>query len=430
MSTLALHGGAPVRTVPFPAHVTVGEEEKRALAEVVDSGCLSKYLGAWHPQFYGGEQVRSLEREWAEYFGARHAVAVNSCTSGLICALGAAGISPGDEVIVTPYTMSATATAILIWGGIPVFADVEPDHFCLDPASVERRITKKTRAIMAVDLFGQPMDAAALRSLAEVHGLALLEDAAQAPGALLGGRSAGTLGHAGVFSLNYHKHIHCGEGGVIVTDDDDLAERCRLIRNHAEAVVEAKGVSRLANMVGFNFRMTELEAAVARCQLKKLGGLLARRLDNVRSIEARLGDLPALTMPRVRPGAEHAYYVHACLFDEAVAGVPRDAFVAALRAELPHHALREEEGVKVGCGYVRPLYLQPLFQQRIAFGAGGFPFTLGQTDYGKGLCPVCEQLHEKSLLTHEFILPSMESEDLEDVCAAFEKVWELRKEIL
>ncbi|MBU1042431.1 MAG: DegT/DnrJ/EryC1/StrS family aminotransferase [Proteobacteria bacterium] len=429
MTTLAIHGGEPVRTKPFPAYVTVGKEEKQALAAVIDSGCLSKYLGVWHEQFLGGEQVRALEAEWAAYFGARHAVAVNSCTSGLICAVGAVGISPGDEVIVTPYTMSATATAILVWGGIPVFADVEPGYYCLDPKDVERKITPRTRAIMAVDIFGQPIDAPALQDLAERHRLTLIEDTAQAPGAKLDGRHTGTLGHMGVFSLNYHKHIHCGEGGIILTDDDRLAERCQLIRNHAEAVVEAKGVTELANMVGFNFRMTELEAAVARCQLRKLDGLLKRRLANVRLFEERVAHIPAISAPRLRPDASHAYYVHACRFDAEVAGVPRDAFINAVRAELPHHELRRAEGVKLGCGYVRPLYLQPLFQKRIAFGAGGYPFSLGEQDYAKGLCPVCEGLHERELFTHEFMLPSMTEVDIDDVGQAFDKVWSLRHEL-
>lgn len=429
MTALAIHGGTPVRTKPFPAHVTVGEEEKQALSAVIDSGCLSKYLGVWHEQFLGGEQVRALEAEWAAHFGARHAVAVNSCTSGLICAVGAAGVGPGDEVIVTPYTMSATATAILVWGGIPVFADVEPEYFCLAPQSVAQKITPRTRAIMAVDLFGQPMDAPALRALADRHGLTLIEDTAQAPGATLGGRFAGTLGHIGVFSLNYHKHIHCGEGGVIVTDDERLAGRCQLIRNHAEAVVEAKGELDLRNMVGFNFRMTELEAAVARCQLRKLDGLLKRRLANVRLFEEHVARIPAIIPPQVRPGASHAYYVHACRFDEAAAGVTRSAFINAVRAELPHHELRQAEGVKLGSGYVRPLYLQPLFQKRIAFGARGYPFTLGAPDYAKGLCPVCERLHGRELFTHEFMLPGMAEADIEDVGRAFEKVWALRHEL-
>jgi dTDP-4-amino-4,6-dideoxygalactose transaminase len=201
---LALHGGKPVRTKPFPAYVTVGAEEKEAVCRVIDSGVLSRYLGAWHEQFMGGDEVQALEREWAAYYGVKHAVAVNSATSGLICALGAAGIGPGDEVIVGPWSMSISATAPLFYGAIPVFADVEADCFCLDPADVERKITSKTKAILVVDLFGQPYDAPRINALAAKHGLTVIEDAAQAPGAMLQGKPAGTLGHMGVFSLNYH----------------------------------------------------------------------------------------------------------------------------------------------------------------------------------------------------------------------------------
>jgi dTDP-4-amino-4,6-dideoxygalactose transaminase len=423
---LAVHGGTPVRTKPFPAYVTAGEEEKKAVCAVIDSGCLSKYLGCWHEQFMGGVQVRALEEEWAAHFGARHAIAVNSCTSGLYCAVGAAGVEPGDEVIVSPYTMSASATAPLVYGGIPVFADIEEDCFCLDPASIEARITSRTKAIVVVDIFGQPYDAGPINALAAKYGLTVIEDTAQAPGAKLDGRFAGTLGHMGVFSLNYHKHIHSGEGGVIVTDDDALAEKCRLIRNHAEAVVEAKGVTDLVNMVGFNYRMTEIEAAIARCQLKKLTALNEKRLENVRYFEERITSIPAIRVPKVRPGAEHVYYVHACRFDEEMAGVSRNAFIGAVRAELPHHFLREQEGVKLGAGYVRPLYLQPMFQKRVAFGSKGYPFSLGNPDYSQGQCPVCERMHFEELFTHEFVLPSMESADIEDVLLAFHKVWEQR----
>jgi dTDP-4-amino-4,6-dideoxygalactose transaminase len=427
MAKLALLGGSPVRTHPFPAHVTAGENEKEAVRRVIDSGVLSRYLGAWHEQFMGGDEVRALERKWAAYYGVKHAVAVNSASSGLICALGAAGIGPGDEVIVTPWSMSISATAPLFYGAIPVFADVEPDRFCLDPADVARNITSKTKAIVVVDLFGQPYDADRINALAAKHGLTVIEDAAQAPGAMLQGKPAGTLGDMGVYSLNYHKHIHSGEGGVIVTNDDALAERLCLIRNHAEAVVEGKGVANLANMVGYNFRMTELDAAVARCQLPKLAKLNEKRLENVAYLEKGLKNIPCLTMPEVRPDARHVYYVHACRYDEHAAGIPASRFVEAVKAELPHFELREKEGTKLGAGYARPLYLLPLFQQKIAIGGKGWPFTLApERGYAQGLCPACENLHAGGVLTHEFMLPSMARADLDDVLKAFAKVWEGR----
>ncbi|MGB0744294.1 MAG: DegT/DnrJ/EryC1/StrS family aminotransferase [Opitutales bacterium] len=429
---LAINGGTPVRTKPFPAYVTVGEEEKVALSRVIDSGCLSKYLGAWHPQFMGGVEVRTLEEEWAEHFGAKHAIAVNSATSGLYCAVGAAGLEPGDEVIVSPYTMCASATAPIIYSAIPVFADVEPDCFCLSPSAVEKAITERTKAILAVDLFGQPYDADAINKIAQRHNLLVIEDTAQAPGARLNGRPAGNLADIGVFSLNYHKHIHCGEGGIIVTDDDELAERMCLIRNHAEAVMGPKGYTNLANMVGFNYRMTELEASVARCQLAKLPRLLEKRVHNAAYLGKALTEIPALTMPTARPGAEHVYYVHAGLFDEDIASVPRDIFIDAVRAELPCFELREQEGVKLASGYVKPLYLQPMFQSRIAFGSQGWPFTASttdQVDYSPGRCPVAEELWSKTLFTQEHMLPSLSEGDMDDVIAAFWKVWEHRSEL-
>lgn len=425
---LAINGGTPIRTKLFPPHRTIGQEEKDAVARVLDSGVLSKYLGCWHDDFYGGPEVKALEQEWATFFGARHAVAVNSCTSGLFCAVGAIGTEPGDEIIVPPYTMSATATAPLIYNAIPVFADIESDHFCLDPASIEDRITPRTRAIIVVDLFGHPYDAPAINALARKHNLLVIEDTAQAPGAAMNGRFAGLLGDIGVFSLNYHKHIHCGEGGIVVTDRDDLAERVRLIRNHAESVVEAKGETNLINMIGFNFRMTEMEAAVARCQLRKLPSLLDKRRRNCRYLEDRLSLLPALTMPQVRQGCEHAYYVHACKYDAAVSEVDRNAFVNAVKAELPPFAQREQEGVKLSAGYVRPLYRLPLYQQKIAYGSRGYPFSLreGGGNYNKGICPVAERMHETELFLHELMLPCLEKADLDDIAAAFDKVWQER----
>ena len=423
---LAIHGGDPVRRRPFPGYNVIGAEEKDAACRVLDSGVLSRFLGCWHDDFHGGPEVQQLEREWAVRFGVRHAIAA---TSGLYAAVGGVGVEPGDEVIVSPYTMSASATAAIVYGALPVFADIEPDCFCLDPASVEARITSRTKAIVVVDIFGQAYDADAINAIARKHGIAVIEDNAQAPGGGLHGRCAGVLGDVGVFSLNYHKHIHCGEGGVVVTDNDDIAERVRLIRNHAEAVVEAKGVSDLSNMVGFNYRMTELEAAIARCQLRKLDGLVAQRQRNVAYLENALSAYPAFTMPKVRRGASHVYYQHAILFDEVVAGVGRDQFIAAVKAELPVFERRESEGVKLGCGYVKPLYLQPMYQQRVAFGRGGFPFSLresGDPSYEKGICPVVERMHFSSLFTHEFMLPSMSADDMDDVVKAFDKVWQRR----
>jgi dTDP-4-amino-4,6-dideoxygalactose transaminase len=434
MSKLAINGGPKLRERKFPPYLTIGEEEQAAVKRVLDSGCLSRFLGCWHEDFFGGHEVRTLESEWAVYFGVKHAIAVNSATSGLYCAVGAAGVGPGDEVIVSPYTMSASAVAPLVYNAIPVFADIEADYFCLDPESVEARITEHTKAIIVVDIFGLPYDAKRINAIARKHNLLVIEDCAQAPGAKLNGKFAGTLGDIGVFSLNYHKHIHTGEGGIVVTDNDELADRVRLIRNHAESVVEAKGTASLVNMLGFNYRMTEVEAAIGREQLKKLPDLLRQRLENVAYITDKLAAIPGLEPAKLRPGSEHAYYVHALKFDQAVAGVHRNFFVDAVKAELAPIELRESEGVKVGGGYVKPIYWQPMFRDKIAYDKAGCPWTCeryqGNVSYAKGICPVVEKMHEDVLITHELMRPPMTRQDLDDAVGAFIKVWENRGELL
>lgn len=433
MSKLAIHGGKKVRNTLFPAYKPIGIEEEQVVMEVIRSGVLSRFLGTWHEDFYGGTQVRALEKEWAEYYGVKHAIALNSATSGLYCAVGAAGVGPGDEVIVSPYTMSASAAAVLVYNAIPVFADIEEDYFCLDPKSVEDRITPYTRAIVVVDIFGQPYDAERINEIARRHNLLVIEDAAQAPGAKYMGRYAGTLGDIGVYSLNYHKHIHTGEGGIVVTNNDELAERIRLIRNHAEAVVEGMGQTNLINMLGFNYRMTEIEAAIAREQLKKLDSILSKRQENVAYLNEKLSSISCLDMSPVREGCEHSYYVHPLKFKKDIAGVDRKTFVDAVRAELMPIENREGEGVNLGCGYVKPLYLEPLYQQRVVYGELGCPFTCphykGAVSYKLGICPVCERMHYEELITHEMIRPPMSKGDLDDVVQAFQKVWENRKEL-
>ena len=438
MGRLAINGGTSVRAHddPFPAYKPIGKEEEEAALRVVRSGALSKFIGAWdpkEPQFYGGPEILAFEKEWAAYFGVKHAVSMNSATSGLIASLGALGLEPGDEVIVTPYSMCISATAPLFYGAIPVFADVEPEFFCLDPASVERVITPRTKVILVVDLFGQSHDVDAINAIAKKHGLKVVADSAQIPAGKYKGKYAGTLSDIGVYSLNFHKHIHTGEGSLVVTNDDALAERLQLIRNHAETVVEDKGVSNIVNMVGQNYRLTELQAAIGREQLKKLDTLVDARIKNIAYIRERCQDMPGFRPAPERPDVRHVYYMQAFLYDEVATGVTRKKFFAAVKAELAPSKSQEEEGVLMGEGYVRPIYLLPIFQKQIAFGSKGFPFHSefykGVAHYEKGMCPVVERLHEKELITNDLMRPGMEKKDLDDVIDAFHKVYEHRGEL-
>ena len=434
MSDLALLGGNKVRQDVFPAYRVIGAEEEDAVIKVLRSGVLSKFLGVYHKDFYGGPVVRALEEEWADYFEIKHAIAVNSATSGLYCAVAAANIGPGDEVIVSPYTMSASAAAVLAWNAIPVFADIEEDYYCLNPVSVEQCITTRTKAIIAVDIFGQPYNADAINAIAKKHDLLVIEDAAQAPGAKYKGKWAGTLGDMGVYSLNYHKHIHAGEGGIVVTNDDELATRVRLVRNHAEAVVEDMGYHNLVNMLGFNYRMTEIEAAIAREQLKKLAGLIYARRLNVECLNEKLTAVSCIDVPKVRPECEHSWYVHPLQYKKSIGEINRELYVQAVAAELMPTELRESEGVNIGSGYVKPLYLQPIYQERIAYGYLGCPFTCphyqGTLNYAKGICPICEKMHYEVLITNELIRPPLTASDLEHVAEAFKKVYDNRHDLL
>lgn len=417
MEKLAIFGGEKTIQKLFRRYNSIGSEEVNAAKAVVESGVLSQFVGAWCDDFYGGPKVKEFERECERFFGVKHAITVNSWSSGLTAAIGAIGIEPGDEVIVSPWTMCATATAILHWNAIPVFADIEPVTFNLDPASVERAITPYTKAILAVDIFGQSADMVTLRDIANRHELKLISDTAQAPGALSRGQFAGTLADIGGYSLNYHKHIHTGEGGILVTNDDAMAERLQLIRNHAEGVVADKGISNLSNMIGYNFRLGEIESAIGLEQLKKLKGFVATRQRAAQRLTDGLKGLKGLQTPAVSPGNTHVYYVYAMILDVVSLGVSRNRIFEALEAE----------GIEgLAPGYTN-LHMLPMYQKKIAYGSKGFPWTSDichrDVDYSHGICPVAESLHESAYLGFEMCLNDLADDDVDLIINAFHKVW-------
>lgn len=422
----ALLGGPKVREKAFPPHPVLGKEEKKLVMEVLKTGQLSGFVAKAGDSFLGGPKVKELEALFCKYFGVKYAMTVNSATAGLHAALAAAGIGPGDEVIVPPYTMSASASAILMTNGVPVFADIDEDIFCLDPRSVEKAITPRTKAIVVVHLFGQAADMDGILAVAKKHGLKVIEDCAQSPAAKYRGKFAGTMGDAGIFSFNQHKTITTGEGGVLVTNDRAVAEKVRLIRNHGEAVVTSEIPDELMNTLGWNYRMTELEAAVGIAQFRKLDRLTKHRagLADFFTRELNRLKLPGIQTPVIRSGNTHVYFVYPIKLDENKARIKRDLLVRALNAE----------GIPFGGGYVAPLYLAPMYQKMTGYGAKGCPFRCpwyeGMTDYRKGLCPVTERMHERELLLTGLCRYPLTKTDIRDAVRAFRKIFDHRDELM
>ena len=414
---LALFGGEKVIKNPFVSYNSIANEEKSAAIKVIESGVLSNFLGTWGPDFFGGPKVLEFERLCESFFGVKHAVVVNSWTSGLIAAIGAIGIEPGDEVIVTPWTMCASATAILHWNAIPVFADIDPNTYCLDPKSIRQNITPQTKAIMVVDIFGHSADMKSILAIAKEHDLKVISDTAQAPGAMYYGEYAGTLADIGGYSLNYHKHIHTGEGGILVTNSDIYADKLRLIRNHAEAVVEAKGEKNLTNMVGYNFRLGEIESAIGIEQIKKLPSLIRKRQKISERLTEGLKDLKGLQLPFVENHCTHVYYSYPMVIDIKLLNITKQKIAQALTAE----------GIEgVGTGYTN-IHLLPIFQEKIAYGSKGFPwnseFCKRDVDYSKGICPVAESLHDDSHISIGVCQYELENNHVDLIIEAFKKVW-------
>lgn len=412
---LAINGGKKEIDFEFSRYNTIANDDAAAVASVMQSGVLSDFVGAPGANFLGGAKVKEFENNFTAKFDCGHSISVNSWTSGLTTIIGALGIEPGDEILVSPWTMCASATAILHWNAIPVFVDIEEDTYCIDPRKIEEKITSRTRAILAVDIFGQSADMNPINAIAEKHNLAVISDTAQAPGALYHGKLAGTLGTIGGFSFNYHKHIHTGEGGMIVTQNSDLADKCQKIRNHAEAVM-GSDASQLPNMVGFNFRMGELEAAIGTQQLTKLDRAIASRQRAAQQLNEGLQAIPGLKLPTVREHCTHVYYFYGLQHDAETTGVSRDRVHKALCAE----------GVPFLSNCYQNLHLFPIYQKKIAYGRDGFPWSLRTDrgfDYSKGTLPIAEQLNDESFMGIFMCGSSYTESEISSIVNAFQKVY-------
>ena len=413
---LALMGGAKLIHKQFKKYNSIGQEEKNAAIKVIESGTLSKFLGVDNEDFYGGPKVIEFEKSCSKYFGTKHAITVNSWTSGLVAAVGAIGISPGDEVITTPWTMAATAASILHWNGIPVFCDIDRHTFNIDPKKIENCITPKTKAILAVDIFGMSSDMEEINNIAKKYNLKVISDTAQAPGSKYKDKFSGTIGDIGGYSLNYHKHINTGEGGILVTNDDKLAERMRLIRNHAEVVIKDRNISDLSNLIGHNFRLGEIECAIGIEQLKKLDDIVILKKQLANFLTNEIINLDGLHIPYIPNDRDHVYYVYPIILDTKKLGVSREKIVSAIKSE----------GLDIAVGY-QNLHLLPTFQKKIAFGNNNYPWKIdnemSKISYERGICPVAEELHESTFISIGMCAYELNIEDMKLIAEVFLKVW-------
>lgn len=407
---LALFGGDKVREKPFPPHPIIGKEEKMAVMGVLESGKLSTFIAQPGEHFLGGEKIRRFEIDFATYHGTKYAVAFNSATAALHAAVVACGTKAGEEVLVPPYTFTSTATCALMNNSIPVFVDIQPDIFCMDPTKLKQVITPRTRTIIPVHLFGHPADMDEIMEVAKKHNLKVIEDCAQSPGAIYKRRLVGTIGDCGVFSFQETKNIMTGEGGMLITNNDEIAEIARMVRNHGEVVLEGqKKRTYRSDMLGWSYRMTELEAALGIEQLKKLDKLNDQRIELAEYLSKELTNIEGFTPPTVRPHCKHVYYVFPIKYDEGKIGIPRDLFIKALVAE----------GIPCGAGYVKALYLNPIYHENKPFI---FHYFGKEVSYDKGICPVTEQMHEKELIIIAVCRPPANFDDMDSVVKAIRKV--------
>jgi dTDP-4-amino-4,6-dideoxygalactose transaminase len=407
MPELAVLGGKPVRSKPFPKWPVYDETDRKALIGVLESGC-------WG---VGGSKVVEFEKAFSAFQGAKHGILVSNGTAALEVALKACGVRAGDEVIVPPYTFIATASAVISLGAIPVFVDIEPDTYNIDPRLIEPAVTPRTRAVVPVHIAGRPADLDGVLEAARRRGLAVVEDACQAPGAEWKGRKVGAIGDIGAVSFQSSKNLSCGEGGFVLTNDDGLAEYAW---SHHNCGRVRQGAWYEHHEVGSNFRVTEFQAALLLSQFARFEEQRRRRAENAahlnRLLAAQGGVTPLRTDPRITMDAVHLYVLR---YDSrAFDGASRAAFLKALAAE----------GVPCSAGYV-PLYRE----KALLLAEETFPFPpsrLGAAvDYGKVSCPVCERVcaEEAVWLTQGMFLG--DRKDMEDIAAAVGKIRQRREEL-
>jgi dTDP-4-amino-4,6-dideoxygalactose transaminase len=398
----AIAGGKPIKSTPYTKLPRYGEEEMNELREAIAQQTL----------FYaGGKKCYELEKQFATLRGCRHAVACSSGTAAIHAATMAVGVSPGDEVIVPPITDMGTILPVMWQGAVPVFCDLDPRTYNMTAESIEKVITPKTRAVIAVHLAGNPCDLRGIKALCDQHKIVLIEDCAQAHGCHYDEKPVGSIGAVGCYSFNEFKHIACGDGGIVITNDDALAKKMRLATDKAYDRSPGVGI-RDATFLANNYRMTELQGAVALAQVRKLDSIISRRQSWCGRLTKRLDGLPGLQLPLVQERGAHSYWFYMMRVDKPSLGAGADEFAKAMRAE----------GVPTSAHYIaRPIYRFPLFADHSAFARGGADaHPYGRVDYKKVSCPTAEAILDTCVILA--VNEAYSDADLDDTVKAFERV--------
>ncbi|MGC9320285.1 MAG: DegT/DnrJ/EryC1/StrS family aminotransferase [Armatimonadota bacterium] len=403
---LAIDGGAPVRTRPFPPQKKVGKEELKELVDVIDSSLMNRF---------NGEKVEAFEQEFAAIHGLQHGIASTSGTAAIHIGVGMIDPTPGDEVVTGPITDMGSIVPILYQGAIPVFAEVDEKTFNMDPADIEAKITDRTVAIMAIHLFGNPCDMDSIMEIARRHELPVIEDCSQAHLSEVNGQYVGTIGHVGCFSLQQSKHITCGDGGITITDDDDWGMRGRLFMD--KGWHRAQYGPREYEVFGPNYRMNELSGAVALAQTRKLKDIIALRRARGDLLTELLADNPHVRPQKLLDGHKHTYWQYGMRVEDDAPFTPEE-FAQALRAE----------GVSCGAHYIgKPIFLcHAAMRNKHLFGDSDYPFDRADREviYDETTCPRTQRVLDRMV---QPLCPTqfMTEEDIHDIARAIRKVSEL-----
>lgn len=401
---LAIYGGKPVRKKPFPERKPFGKEEIKEVTEALKSQNLFRF---------GGNKVENLEKEFARKYKVKYAVASTSGTAAIHIAIGAINPDPGDEIITSPITDFGTIIGILYQNAIPVFADINPETYNINPADIQRKITKRTKAIIAVHLFGNPCDMDEIMKIAKRNKLVVIEDCCQAYFTPYKGKMVGTIGDIGCFSMQQSKHLTTGDGGITITNNKKFAERMALFADKGWNRIGSGG-PRTYLFLGPNYRMNELTGAVALAQLKKVEKVVEKRRILGDYLTGKIKDIPGIRPVETTPGGKHSYWVYPL----KILDYDPKKFCKALNAE----------GIPCGVGYIgKPIFIcsEALYNKK-TYGNSHCPFDCPkygkEIEYKEGDCPITEQMLSKLITI--CINENFSKKDIVDIANAIRKVAE------